>query len=461
LFSSFGVFLMSVSKIPELEWERAPLGALVRLSWPIVVSMLSVSTMTLVDTLFVSRLGPAAVAGVGLAGVLTFCLWCFPMGLIRAVKILVSQSVGAGNRGAFRPYLVAALALAAGFGVLATIAGQILAPLLPTLTATPESGAFAGQYLSLRVLGSVPILLLIAVQEARQGFGDSRTMMFTTLFGNALNIGLDYLFIFVFDWGVRGAGAASSLALLFELIAVVAVHAWRDGFFTRETRRHHFRELWNLGLPSGIQFGLEVSSFGLMVLILSAFSELHTAAHQIAIQVLHFAFLPAFAFGEAGSVLAGQAVGAMRPSLIGRVAKLTLWLALSYATICGLVLFFGAQFIVGAFTKQADLFELTAQLFTIIAVFQFVDAANLVGRAVLRGTGDVRFVAYVGIISAWICTPPMTYLLGYCLGWGVYGAWVGLSGEVLVVTFLYWRRLGRKYWDTSPLPAPSPGVAST
>jgi multidrug resistance protein, MATE family len=442
---------MSGLENSKLSWEQAPLGALVRLSWPIVVSMLSVSTMTLVDTLFVSRLGSAAVAGVGLAGVLTFCLWCFPIGVIRAVKILVSQSVGAGERDAFRPYLVAALVLAAAFGVVVTFVGQLLVPLLPSLTATPESGRFAGEYLALRVLGSVPILMLIAVQEARQGFGDSRTLMFTTLFGNSLNVALDYLFIFVFDWGVRGAGAASSVALSFEFVAVVAVHAWRDGFRTNATRKSHFRDLWRLGLPSGIQFGLEVGAFGLMVIILSAFSELHTAAHQIAVQVLHFAFLPAFAFGEAGSVLAGQAIGATRPALVATVAKLTLGLALGYATVCGFVLFFGSSFIVRAFTDEADLLQLTARLFTIMAVFQFVDAANLVGRAVLRGTGDVRYVAWVGILSAWVCTPPMTYLLGYVMGWGAYGAWIGLSGEVLLVTLLYWRRLGRTYFTGRPV----------
>src|SRR5690606_34334694 len=192
-------------------------------------------------------------------------------------------------------------------------------------------------------------------QEVRQGFGDSRTMMLTTLLGNALNIGLDYLFIFVCGFGVAGAAWASNLALTCELLALGTVHVWRDGFRVADYRLTHLRQLARLGVPSGIQFGLEVSSFGLMVLILSSFSELHTAAHQIAIQVLHFAFLPAFAFAEAGSVLAGQAVGAGRPALVSTVSKLTLRLALAYATLCGAVIFFGARHIARAFTEQAEL----------------------------------------------------------------------------------------------------------
>jgi MATE family multidrug resistance protein len=255
---------------------------------------------------------------------------------------------------------------------------------------------------------------------------------------------------------VRGAAWASDLALVCELGALAAVHSARDGFRTPLLERRHLRELWRLGLPSGMQFGLEVSSFGTMVVILSAFSELHTAAHQIAVQVLHFAFLPAFGFSEAGSVLAGQAVGAQRPELVRTVARLTLQLAMVYAAVCGLVLFFGANPIIAAFTSEPQLVTLTAHLFSIMAFFQLFDAANLVARGVLRGTGDVRFVAVVGILAAWCCTPPMTYLLGYHLGYGVYGAWVGLSGEVAIATFVFWRRLGGTKWQLALPEEPAP-----
>ena len=78
--------------------KETPLRELLRLAWPIAVSMLSYSIMTLVDTLLVGRLGPAALAGVGLGGTAAFALLCFSFGLIRGTKTLVSQAVGAGRR---------------------------------------------------------------------------------------------------------------------------------------------------------------------------------------------------------------------------------------------------------------------------------------------------------------------------------------------------------------------------
>ena len=66
----------------ELNWQAHPLKELLRLTWPIAVSTLSYSIMTLVDTLLVGHLGPAALAGVGLGGTAAFALLCFSIGLI-------------------------------------------------------------------------------------------------------------------------------------------------------------------------------------------------------------------------------------------------------------------------------------------------------------------------------------------------------------------------------------------
>ncbi len=179
----------------------ASLPALVKLAWPIVVSMLSVSTMTLTNMLFVSRLGASAIAAVGLGGILLFSLWCFPMGLVRAVKILISRAAGAGERHLFSPYTAAALQIAILLGVIVMVIGWIGAPFLVSVTETMESGELASKFLSTRLLTSVPFLCLIAIQEVRQGQGDSRTAMFTTVLGNAANILLDYVFVIRWGWG--------------------------------------------------------------------------------------------------------------------------------------------------------------------------------------------------------------------------------------------------------------------
>ncbi len=91
--------------------------------------------------------------------------------------------------------------------------------------------------------------------------------------------------------------------------------------------------------------------------------------------------------------------------------------------------------------------SLTVKLLYVAAAFQVFDGANAVARSVLRGTGDVRFPAIIAVCTAWLCTPPLTALLGIGLGLGAVGGWLGLCAEICVGTALLWWRLERRQWQ--------------
>jgi MATE family multidrug resistance protein len=170
------------------------------------------------------------------------------------------------------------------------------------------------------------------------------------------------------------------------------------------------------------------------------------AAHQIALQVCQFSFLPAFAVAEAAAVLAGQAVGAGRDELVLRVARLGLAAAGGYALLCSAIFALADVRIVAGVTDQAALAAVAIRLLHVAAVFQAFDAANVVARSVLRGIGDVRFAAVVGVMTAWLMTPPLTWLLGWRGGLGAFGGWLGLCGEIVLGALVLWRRLHRGGW---------------
>src|SRR5215468_6313149 len=114
----------------SLTWIEHPGRELLRLAWPITVSMVSFSMMTLTSTAFVAHVGADELAGVGLGGIVGFALVCFGIGLLRAAKTLVSQAVGAGRRDRIPELLGAALGLAGMLGTAALVAGHLIAPLL-------------------------------------------------------------------------------------------------------------------------------------------------------------------------------------------------------------------------------------------------------------------------------------------------------------------------------------------
>jgi MATE family multidrug resistance protein len=431
-----------------LGWESHATRELVRLAWPITVSTISYSVMTLVDTLLIGRVGAAELAGVGLGGTAAFVFLCFSFGLLRGAKTLVAQAIGAGRRDQASAYLGAAVAWALLIGALTVLFGELAASFVGRIAEDPHAARAASTYLGIRILGAPMALVYVALREVRYGQSDARTPMVATVLANLTNIVLAYLFIFVFGWGVRGAGIATVIAHSVEAGTLLVVQT-RQGWHIRNTRLAHLRAVWRIGMPTGVQFTLEVGAFAMMTGLLAHLGVLQAAGHQIALQVNHFAFLPGFAIAEAASVLAGQAVGAGRYELVKRVARRALTATTVYTGACSVVFALGASTIVAGFTKDEALARVAVHLLWIAAVFQMFDGANVVARGVLRGAGDVRVPAIVGVLSSWVATPPLTLLLGYGLGQGALGGWLGITVEIFLASAILWWRLEHGQWHAA------------
>jgi MATE family multidrug resistance protein len=408
--------------------------------------MVSFSTMTLASTAFVAHLGADQLAGVGLAGVIGFALVCFGIGMLRGAKTLVSQAIGASRLDKIPTLLGAAVVLAAAFGAVGLVAGQLVAPLLDRLTATASAGHFATQYLAIRSLGTPLVLLYAALREARYGEGDSRSPMRASLVGNAVNIALDVTLILGLHWGVRGAaiaaicGNATELALL-AIPMSVQLRAMK-------VTRQALRETLAQGMPNGLQFVMEVGSFLILTLLVARMSAVDAAAHQMVLHLINVSFLPAHALAEAAAVLVGQAVGAGQNQLVPRVARRALALGAAYSgTCCVVYALLGGTFAHGLAGSDAVLGARATTLVHVSLLFLIADASNVIARGVLRGASDVRYAATVGIITSWLTTPPLAYLFGVTLGLGVIGGWLGLAVEIVVGASLFWLRVWRGGWQ--------------
>ncbi|HHH10708.1 MAG TPA: MATE family efflux transporter, partial [Sorangium sp.] len=291
-----------------------------------------------------------------------------------------------------------------------------------------------------------------AVRETLYGQGDTKTPMRAALTANVLNIGLDALFILQLGWGARGAALASALAAAAELVPLCATRRGRallSQVYSGGVRRQalaNVREVWRLGLPLGLQLFLSVSVFALLTGAFAMMGKNDVAAHQVALQVIHVSFLPAYALGEAVSVLVGQAVGAGEDDLVTSVARQALFAAALYTGACGVLFAVTARLIAGLFARDPQLIDLIVQLLYVGAAFQVFDGANIVAGSVLRGVGDVSFAAWISVGSAWLITPVITYLLGFRAGLGVVGGWFGFVVELLLAAVVLWWRLERGGW---------------
>jgi MATE family multidrug resistance protein len=171
------------------------------------------------------------------------------------------------------------------------------------------------------------------------------------------------------------------------------------------------------------------------------------AAHQMVLQIINVSFLPAHAIAEAASVLVGHAVGAGRYELVRKVAARAVALGVAYSAMCLVVLAVAGGAIVSAMSGgDVQLASVATTLVHVSLAFLVADAANVIARGVLRGAGDVRYPAVIGVVTAWCFTPPLAWLLGVHEGYGAAGGWVGLAGEIIVGASIFWFRVARGSW---------------
>ncbi|MBI4819076.1 MAG: polysaccharide biosynthesis C-terminal domain-containing protein [Deltaproteobacteria bacterium] len=387
-----------------------------------MVSLISYALMTVATTLFVGHLGAAALAAVGIGTTAAFTLLCFGFGLLRGVKTLSAQAKGAGHSDQGGALLGAGLVSGLSLGFLVIGLGLVLARWLPRLSASAEAGNLAATFLRIRLLSAPALLAFVALREYRYGLADSRGPMVASVSSNLVAIALNWVLISKLELGVAGAAWSTVLAELIGCSILTAVQA-REGFGGLRLDPRTLRSLISVGAPTGIQFALDT------------------------LQMIHFAFLPAVGLGEAASVLVGEAVGAHRDDLVMPIARLAAKLAAGYAVFCTIVMAVGGELLTGAFTTDPMVAHQARQIGWVACAFLVADAINVVARGALRGTGDVRRPAFIGIVTSWLATPPLAWLLGHAMGFGAVGAWVGLAVEIIVGAVILWRRLALGAWS--------------
>jgi MATE family multidrug resistance protein len=430
---------------PTLPWLDRPLRELVRLSWPVTVSMLSFTLMTLIDALLVARLGKDALAGVGLGGTVAFTMISFGWGLVRGGKTLVAQAFGANRPREAGGYLGAAMLAGVIFGLIAFACTWPIAWGLQRVVATRAEGQAFFTYLMIRSLGGPANLVFAALREVRYGQGDSRSPMVASIVANLCNAILAYLLIFPAGLGVAGAAWATVVAQTLEAL-VLALAQHRAGWGVSAMTRAHLLALLRMGVPGGLQASLEVGAFAVLAAMVAAMSSAQMAAHQITLQMISFSFMPGYAIGEGAAVMVGQVVGAGRDDLVLPVARVAVRVAGVYTALCTLVFVGLTPQLIDAFHVDDETRTIAITLLRVSGLFLVMDGANMVARATLRGTGDVKFPAWIGVLCSWCMTPPLAWLLGYHYGLGAFGGWLGLSGEVFLGAGLQWLRLRQGGW---------------
>jgi MATE family multidrug resistance protein len=422
-----------------------------RLAWPVMVSMVSYSLMSAADAVFVGRLGTVPLAAIGLAVTTTWLFLAMPVGLLRGVRVAVAQATGAERFRTADALGWQAIWLALGTGLLVAAAAMASPWIFTLLGATPEVAAEALTYFRIRGLLAPIALLDLGLTAWFEGRGDTRTPMRANVAANIAWIVLDAVLVNglgpVPALGIAGAAWAGVIALGLASVWLLAMAMPRLRTAPWRPRRTLLRESARLGVPIGTQRLLDIVAWTVLTGILAGIGDAQLAAHVVAIRVLMTSFLPGMAIAEATAVLVGQSVGAERPDQ----ARSAWWAgtrtAVAVMAAGGLTFVLVPDLLVSPFGVTPEVAAITRHLLYVAAAFQVLDAIATVTYLSLDGAGDTRFTLVVSIALSWGVKLPIGITLARTAGMGAVGAWLGLTAELLLLLIvLVWRwRSGRWY----------------
>jgi len=430
--------------------SRAGPAQVLALAWPLMISMLSQTAMSMADVLYVSRLGTTPLAGIGLGSVAGFLLLSAGFGLTGGVRVLVAQATGAGRHRQARVLAWQGLWLALVLGLV----GLVLAPaahlLIRGFGASPEVSEQGARYLAWGLGGAGATLATLALTSWFQGRGDTRTPMVVAVLSNLLNIAMDPVLIFglgpVPALGIDGAAASTVLAQVLSALALAALVRRHLRGSSPWPRRDLLRRALQVGAPMAINGVLSVAGFAVFVGVLARAGDAHLGAHVIVMRIVSLSFLPGHAVGEAAGVLVGQALGARRPRLARQAFGSAVRVALAIMGTMSVVFLVAPRPLVAAFHPAPEVMHIALQLMVVGAAFQVFDAVAMVAQGTLNGAGDTRYTLLVGVGAMWLVDLPLGWLLALHLHLGALGAWLALTAEILTYASLTVWRVRRLAW---------------
>jgi putative MATE family efflux protein len=418
-------------------YTEGPIGrAILILAIPMVLEMVMESVFVVCDVFFVSKLGPDAVATVGLTESLLAIVYTIAMGLSIGVTATVARRTGEHDTEGVSRTAVQAIALGLGVAIVLGVLGAIFAPaLLALMGASPDVVASGSGFTRVMLGGNASILLLFLINGIFRGAGDAQLSMRTLWLANAINITLGPCLIFGLGpfphLGVTGAAIATTIGRSTGVLFGLAQ------FFRHSGRVHiHKRHLtldpaliarlvmlWGSGTFKVL---IGTACWIGLVRILATFGSTALAGYTIAIRIVLFALLPSWGMGNAAATMVGQALGARKPERAEQAVWRAAFYNLCFLGVVGVMFFFGAHWIVSLFTADADVAEYARTGLRVIAVGFLLYAYGMVLSQAFNGAGDTWTPTWLGFFAFWVFEIPLAYVLAVHMGLGPLGVFIAI-----------------------------------
>jgi multidrug resistance protein, MATE family len=454
-----------------------------RVAYPLVLAQMSFTIQTFIDRLFLTWYSPEAVAG-AVTGL--FTVWCL-IGLCTGtgeyVTAFIAQYLGAGRPWRVGPAVWQGIYFSLAAGLVVAALAPLAGPVFDLAGHPPELRSYEVTFARILLLGAFPVVLMATLSGFFAGRGQTAAVLYVNVVATVVNVVLDYLWIFGRGGfpraGVAGAAYATVISQVvgsLVFLSLIFRRPFREAYRTLSGWRFEpalFLRLLRFGLPTGLQYSLEILAFAIFMMIVGRIGTDVLAASGIAFNLNMLVFMPMMGLSLGVSSLVGRYQGAGRPEVAERTVWSAFWLSFAYMSACGLLYVLGPGLLLAPYAAGADpesfpgIARIATALLRFVALYSIFDMMNLVFAAGLKGAGDTVYPLKLVVGLSWAALLVPTYVLCVLGQGGVYVAWWCATAYVVFLGLLMLRRFRAGGWKSlriiearpAELDASLPGIA--
>ena len=434
-------------------------AALLGLGLPLIGSNMAQFAIGLTDTLMLGWYDVTALAASTLANSLYFLLYLMGAGFAWAVTPIVAAAVASRKETEVRRVTRMGLWLAVIYGLAVTIPLMWSERLFLLIGQDPAVAALAQDYLRIAAWAMIPALMVTVLRAFLSALQLTAMILWATIGAAVMNALLNYAFIFG-NWGapemgITGAAIASLGSTILSLLILGAYALVKRPEYRLLQRiwrfdRPAFVRVFRLGLPIGLTSLAESGLFSMTAVMVGWIGAIELAAHGIALNFASAAFMLHLGLSQAATVRAGQAMGRHDEAALRLSGRVSIVLSVAFAALTVVLFTAMPQTLISLFIDPTDparatLLSVGVALLAMAALFTLMDGAQVIALGLLRGVQDTTVPMIHAAISYWLVGMPVSYVLGFVLGLGAVGVWLGLvAGLAVAAVLLMWR-----FWTRS------------
>lgn len=426
----------------------SPMKLIVRFAVPIFLGNLFQQLYSVVDAMVLGRaVGADALAAAGSTQALSFLVLGFITGLTHGYAILIAQRFGAGDYAGVRRTAANAGYLAAVSSLIITAASLLGARALLEVMHTPED-IFRDALLYIQVIfiGTAASVAYNMFSGILRALGDSVSPLVILVVSSIVNVGLDVLFVVVFQWGVAGAAWATVLAQALSSAMCFAVLRRLELMrFQREDWRGDrdvIRALLRLGVPVGIMNSITAMGIMLLQSVVNGLGSVTVAAYTAGSKLMNLALQPGDILGIAVGTYVGQNLGAGRLDRIRAGVRQSVLLSLAINIVMGLLLALFGRELTAVFVSGTEeaVIEAAYPYFVITGAGVWIVGLLFLYRFALQSLGDTFIPMVSGGVELGMRVGAVLVLdrcfdMGfYAVCWAEVAAWLG-AGVLLAAGY--------------------------